>query len=115
VASDADFVQFVADQIADDCAISYRKMFGEYGIYSKDKMVAMICDNQLFIKPTESGKKFIGNYIEAPPYPGAKNALLIGDEVEDAEWISELIRITERELPKPKPKTKKRARSDTKS
>jgi len=105
--SDLEFVEFVTDQISDDCGISFKKMFGEYALYSKGKIVALICDNQLFIKPTEAGKKYIGEFVEAPPYPGAKNSLLIQGQVENSEWLSELIRVTERELPIPKEKKKK--------
>jgi TfoX/Sxy family transcriptional regulator of competence genes len=110
MASDLDFVEFVTDQIHDECEMSFRKMFGEYALYSKGKVVALICDNQLFIKPTNAGKEYIGEYIEAPAYPGAKPSLLIQDQIEDREWLSKLILITEKELPKPKPKVKKRGR-----
>lgn len=105
--SDLDFVEFVTDQISEECGITFKKMFGEYGLYSRGKIVALICDNQLFVKPTDAGKEFIGEYVEAPPYPGAKNSLLIQGQVEDSEWLSELIRITEKELPVPKKKKKK--------
>lgn len=107
MASDLDFVEFITDQISDECGISFKKMFGEYALYSKGKIVALICDNQLFIKPTEGGKKFIGEFVEAPPYPGAKNSLLIQGEIEDSGWLSELVRITENELPMPKSKKKR--------
>ena len=79
-------------------------MFGEYGLYCGDKMVAAICDNKVFVKPTEGGRAYIGEPVEAPPYPGAKNAFLIGEQLEDGPWLTELIRITERELPVPKRK-----------
>lgn len=102
MASDLDFVKFIADQIFDECEISFRKMFGEYALYSKGKVVALICDNQLFIKPTNAGKEYMGEFIEAPAYPGAKPSLLIQDQIENAEWLSKLILITEKELPKPK-------------
>ena len=82
-------------------------MFGEYTIYSDSKVVALVCDNQLFIKPTEGGGSFIGNAVNAPPYPGAKLYFLIEDKIEDREWISNLIRITVRELPEPKKKKSK--------
>ena len=110
MASDLDFVEFVTDQLDDECEMSFRKMFGEYALYSKGKVVALICDNQLFVKPTDAGKKYLGEYIEAPAYPGAKPSLLIQDQLEDREWLSKLIVITERELPKPKPKAKKKAK-----
>ena len=109
--SDLDFVEFVTDQIADDCGISFKKMFGEYALYSKGKIVALVCDNQLFIKPTKAGKKYIGEFVEAPPYPGAKNSLLIQGQIDDSDWLSELVRITERELPMPKEKKKRQKKS----
>jgi len=79
-------------------------MFGEYGIYSDGKIFGLICDNMLYIKPTKSGKEFIGNVVEAPPYPGAKPYFLIEDKIDNSEWLSELVRITVNELPVPKPK-----------
>ena len=83
-------------------------MFGEYVLYSNGKVVALLCDNQLFIKPTKAGRAFIGDVVEAPPYPGAKLSFLIQDEIENREWLSQLIRLTEAELPAPKPKKKKK-------
>ncbi len=108
MASDLEFVEYVVDQIAEDCAITYKRMFGEFGLYSGGKFFGVICDNHFFVKPTEGGRAFIGNVVEAPPYPGAKPSLLIEDQVEDSQWLSELVRITARELPAPKPKKRKK-------
>lgn len=47
-------------------------MFGEYALYCDGKTVALICDDQLFIKPTVSGHAYIGAVAEGFPYPGAK-------------------------------------------
>ena len=47
---------------------------------------------------------FVEYVVEAPPYPGATPSLLIEDQIEDGEWLSELVRITTRELPEPKKK-----------
>ncbi len=108
MASDLSFVEYVVDQLDEDCAVTYKKMFGEFGLFSDAKMFGMICDNRLFIKPTEGGRAFIGDVVEAPPYPGAKPIFLIEDQIEDAEWLSELVRITTRELPAPKPKKRRK-------
>lgn len=107
MASDQKFVDFVLDQIDNAGEVTARKMFGEYGVYADGKMFGLICDNRLFIKPTASGREFVGDVVEAPPYPGAKNSFLIEDKIDDREWLSELIRISLRELPEPKPKKKK--------
>ena len=108
MATDQEFMEFLADQMSGAGEISYRKMFGEYAVYCGGKVVALVCDNQLFVKPTAAGRTFIGEPTEAPAYPGAKNSFLIEDAFEDREWISELIRITAKDLPAPKLKKSKR-------
>jgi len=108
MASDQDFVEFIADQMEEAGQVTYRKMFGEYALYCDGKVVALICDNQLFVKPTESGRAYIGNACEAPPYPGASMYFLIEDDYEDAQWLSGLIRITAQALPAPRPKGMKK-------
>ncbi len=115
MSSDQSFVDFIVDQIDSTGTITSKKMFGEYAIYSDNKVVALICDNRLFVKPTEKGRAFIGDTIEAPPYPNAKPSFLIEDKFEDREWISELIRITAEELPEPKPKKIKSKKTTTES
>lgn len=109
-------VDFVLEQLAETADVSARKMFGEYAIYRRDKIVALFCDDQLFVKPTASGQAFIGKVNHAPPYPGAKPWFLItGDQCEDGEWLSELIRITDRDLPPPKPKAVKAPKTEGKA
>lgn len=108
MASDKSFIEFIADQMGNAGLISHRKMFGEYAIYCDGKVVALVCDNQLFLKPTEGGRAYIGNIVEAAPYTGAKLYFLIEDAFEDREWISGLIKITAQELPIPKQKRRKK-------
>jgi TfoX/Sxy family transcriptional regulator of competence genes len=108
MATEKAFVDFVLDQIENAGEITAKKMFGEYGVFSDGKIFALICDNKLFIKPTTSGRAFIHDVVEAPPYKGAKPSFLIEDKIEDREWLSELIRISLKELPEPKPKKKKK-------
>lgn len=104
--SDQEFVDFVLDQLKGVGGITSKKMFGEYALYCEGKIVALVCDNQLFIKPTEAGRSFIGDVVEAPPYPGAKPSFLIEEQIEDKDLLSTLVRLTEQELPKPKVKKK---------
>ena len=106
MASDQKFMDYVIEQIENAGEITAKKMFGEYGIYSDGKIFALICDNKLFVKPTKSGREFIGDVVEAPPYKGAKPSFLIEDKLDDREWLSELVRISVGELPPPKPKKK---------
>ncbi len=107
MATDQDLVDFMMEQMADAGVMSCRKMFGEYALYCDAKVIGLVCNNQLFIKPTAGGRAFIGDVVEGFAYQGAKPSLLIEDKFEDREWISELVRITCAELPLPKPKKKK--------
>ncbi|HEY6601707.1 MAG TPA: TfoX/Sxy family protein, partial [Xanthobacteraceae bacterium] len=84
-----------------------KRMFGEFGIYCDGKIVALFCDNQLFVKPTDRGRAYIRRPIEAPPYPGAKPYFLIEGQIEDRGWISELITLTAREQSLPKKRARK--------
>jgi DNA transformation protein and related proteins len=100
MASAQSTVDFLTDQMAGAGDIRSRKMFGEYAIYCDEKVVALVCDDQLYVKPTEAGKAFIGTVTEAPPYPGSKNYYWIDESKwEDREWLTELIAITAKELP----------------
>lgn len=107
MATDLDFVEFITDQMASAGVVTFRKMFGEYGIYCNGKIMALACENQLYIKPTNAGKAYIEDLIEAPPYPGAKPYFLIDERLEDRDWLVKLVEITVNELPEPKPKKTK--------
>lgn len=98
-------VLLILDQIKDAGNVSVKKMFGEYAVYCNNKVVALVCDDMLFVKPTPSGKVFIGEVTEQSPYPGAKKYFYISGEFwEDSEWMTELIKLTQEELPEPKAK-----------
>jgi TfoX/Sxy family transcriptional regulator of competence genes len=107
MASDPAFVDYDCDQMSAAGSITSRKMFGDWAVYCDGKVVALICDDRLFIKPTLAGRDLIDDPIEAPPYPGAKPHLVIGERVDDREWPGLLVSTTARELPEPKPRKRK--------
>lgn len=98
------------DQLSGVPTVAARKMFGEYALYCESRVVALVCDDTLFVKITEPGKEFIGDsYEEGPAYSGAKPSMVIPeDKIEDREWLGELIRITTENVPLPKPKKPKK-------
>ncbi len=108
MASDATFVDYVLEQMHGAGALVSRKMFGEYAIYCDQKVVALVCDNELFVKVTAQGRSFLDKASQpillAPPYPSAKNSFLIQDQLDDREWLAQLIRLTADALPAPRPK-----------
>ena len=105
MASSFELVQYIADQLAPSGTITFKKMFGENGLYLNGKMFATVCDNMLFVKPTKAGRSLVPDCPLAPPYPGAKDCLLI-EQVDNRELLCALATATCDELPMPKPRKK---------
>ncbi|PXA99702.1 competence protein TfoX [Nostoc sp. 3335mG] len=98
-------VDYLLEQCAGAGTVTAKKMFGEYGLYCDGKVMAFVADDQLFIKPTEAGRAYLGAVTEAEAYPGSKLYFLIdGDRWDDADWMAGLVRATADALPEPKPK-----------
>ncbi len=99
-------IDYILDQLVSIDTVSVRKMFGEYALYCDGKVVALVCDDTLFVKITEEGKAFVGMYYtEGTAYTGVKVSMQIdGDRIEDREWLCELIEITAVNLLLPKEK-----------
>jgi DNA transformation protein and related proteins len=110
VSSDKDFISFVCEQLRGAGEVSSRRMFGEAAVYLQDKVVGLVCDNQLFVKPTEAGRAMLGVPVEAPPFPGANTWFLLAD-LDDPDFLADLIRTTADQLPVPRVKTKKSRKS----
>ena len=97
MASNADFVQFVADQCSGAGEITVKKMFGDYGIYCEGVIFGLICDNRLYVKPTKKGRDVLKAVEMQKPYEGAKDYFYISD-VEDRDYLALLVRETLKEL-----------------
>jgi 3-methyladenine DNA glycosylase AlkD/TfoX/Sxy family transcriptional regulator of competence genes len=109
--SSAEFAEYICDQLRDAGDITCKKMFGEYGVYCDGKMVALICDDQFFVKKTEAAIALLGAEAEeAPPYAGAKPYFLISD-MDDRKFMTTLIQEICDELPIPVPKKRKETRA----
>lgn len=106
MASNPEFVQYIADQCSGAGDITVKKMFGEYGIYCNGKIFGLICDDTLFVKITEAGKKLMPNMETGSPYEGAK-AHFVVSEIDDSHTLSAFVLATCEELPMPKPKKKR--------
>jgi len=76
------------------------------------RLVALICDDRLFVKPTEAGREFLGEVEAVLPYPQAKPWYLVAEEKwDEREWLSRLIAITTAQLPLPPPKPPKKKKT----
>jgi len=95
-------IDYLLEQVADAGIMTSRKMFGEYAVYCDGKVVALVCDDQVFVKPTDAGRAYIGEVEEGFPFPGAKPWLAVsGDLLDDRRWAAGLIAATAAALPEP--------------
>jgi TfoX/Sxy family transcriptional regulator of competence genes len=84
--------------------LSARKMFGEYAVYLDSRVVALVCDDQLFVKPTPGARAALPEAAEAMPYPGARPHLLATGALDDPDRLGRALAAVAGELPPPKPK-----------
>lgn len=107
MATDRDFVEYVANQAGLGNSLTHRKMFGEYALYLNGTVIAFVCDNQLYVKPTPEGRSVLQSVFEHPPYPNAKPYFRIDAELDDRELLQRLFQATARALPPPRPRARK--------
>lgn len=106
MATSKEYLSFILEQLTGLEEITYRQMMGEYIIYYRGKIAAYVCDDRLLVKPVEAAKALMPEAPYEPPYEGAKDMLLVED-VENREFLTELFDAMYDELPAPKPKKKK--------
>ena len=105
MASNIDFVQYIAYQCSGAGDIVTKKMFGDYAIYCDGKIFGLICDDGFYLKPTDAGRALLRTIILRPPYEGAKDYFYIPD-VDDRDYLSALVRETCNALPEKSKKVK---------
>lgn len=99
--SSKEYLDYVLDQLSLVDGITFRAMMGEYIIYCRGKIVGGIYDDRLLVKPVKSALEKLPDAPLEIPYDGAKKMILI-EEIDDREFLTELIDSIFEELPAPK-------------
>lgn len=105
MATDATFIAFICEHADMPHRLTSKKMFGEYALYVDGKVIAFVCDNQLFLKPLQEVRGLLQTVTELPAYPGSKLYFRISDELEDRDALRRLFNVAADALPLPKPKS----------
>lgn len=105
MASSKGYLDFILEQLSGLDNISYRAMMGEFIIYYRGKIVGGIYDDRFLVKPTKSAVAMMPNASMELPYEGSKEMLLV-DNVENRDFLRELVEAMYDELPAPKQKKK---------
>jgi len=93
-----------------------KPMFGEYGLYFRGTLIGLVCDDRLFLKTTSAGAQVIGSHECDSPYPGAKPAIVVPEDLWDArESMRKLASATEAELAEAKSGSSRTARGTKKA
>jgi TfoX/Sxy family transcriptional regulator of competence genes len=103
--SSKDYLEYILEQLSDLDDITYRAMMGEYIIYYHGKIVGGIYDDRFLVKPVPAATTLMPNANMELPYEGAKE-MLLADNLEDKEFLKELLESMYEELPAPKKKRK---------
>ena len=103
MASKKEYLNFVLEQLSELEEITYRAMMGEYIIYYRGKIVGGIYDDRLLVKPVKSAVSLMTTATYESPYDGAKEMLLV-DNIDSKEFLTELFNAMYAELPAPKKK-----------
>lgn len=103
MASSKDYLDFILEQLSELDDITYRAMMGEYIIYYRGKVVGGIYDDRFLVKPVKSAVKMMPEANLELPYEGAKEMILV-DNVENKEFLRNLLEAMHEELPAPKKK-----------
>ena len=103
MASSKEYLEFILEQLPGSNDTSYRAMMGEFIIYYRGKVVGGIYDDRFLVKPTKSAVTMIPNADMEVPYEGAKEMILV-DDVENREFLRELLEAMYKELPVQKKK-----------
>ncbi len=106
MATDREYLDFIADQLSGLEDVTFRPMMGEYILCYKGRIAGGIYDNRLLVKPTPSALALMPDAERELPYEGAKEMLLV-DNVDSREFLESLLEAMAGELPAPKPKKRK--------
>jgi len=116
MASSQSTMDYLLDVLSVSRQVSARRMFGEYCLYYAGRPVGLVCNDQLFLKPTEAGKRLMKAQDEGAPFPGARLHLRIAaDDWDDQGWMNALVRATFDGLPPPKPPKPRKASTPAKA
>ncbi|MBO4902842.1 MAG: TfoX/Sxy family protein [Lachnospiraceae bacterium] len=105
MASGKEYLDFVLEQLSELDDITYRAMMGEYILYYRGKVVGGIYDDRFLVKNIKAAADLMPEAALELPYEGAKEMLLV-DDIENKEFLKELLSVMYDALPAPKEKKK---------
>mgnify|MGYP000887846143 CR=1 FL=1 len=102
-------VDFLLEKLSSPDRFTVRAMFGEFALYADGKVVALICDDQLFVKIMPESTSLERTCERAAPFPGAKDHFLVPESaITSDRTLRDLLLRMAATLPYPKAKKSRR-------
>ena len=103
MASTKEYLDFILEQLSGLDEINCRAMMGEYVLYCRGRVFGGIYDDRLLVNPVPAAVKMMPDARMELPYDGAKEMILV-DDVDNREFLCELVESMWEELPERKKK-----------
>lgn len=102
-------VEFILEKLGDTERFTTRAMFGEYALYADGKVVALVCDDQLYVKILPASQELEEVCEKDAPFPGAKPYYLLEEvQLSQIHNLPEILFNISESLPTKKQETKKK-------
>ena len=106
MATQKETVEFILRKLRQADAFSARAMFGEYALYAEGKVVALICDDRLYVKILPASQELESLCEKGEPYPGARPHYIVDEgQLSRLENLSSILLAIGEALPAKKKKS----------
>jgi TfoX/Sxy family transcriptional regulator of competence genes len=109
MATKKETVEFILAKLRGRGPFSVRAMFGEYALYADGKVVALVCDDLLYVKILPASKELERQCEKGEPYPGAKPYYIVEEgQLSTIENLPAILKAIAESIPEKKKKVKRK-------
>jgi len=109
MATQKETIEFILGKLRDRSRFSARAMFGEYALYADRKVVALVCDDLLYVKILPASQPLERLCDKGEPYPGAKLHYLVEEgQLSTLENLPAMLGAVAASIPEKKTKARRK-------
>ena len=112
MATQKETIEFILGKLRDRGRFTARAMFGEYALYADGKVVALVCDDLLYVKILPASHELERQCEKGEPYPGAKPHYIVEEgQFFTVERLPAILCAVAEAIPEKKHKAKRKGAS----
>lgn len=112
MATQKETIEFILAKLHDHERFTARAMFGEYALYADGKVVALVCDDLLYVKIVPASQPLERLCEKGEPYPGAKPHYLVEEsQLSTLDNLPAILAAVATSIPEKRAKTKRQRAS----